>query len=285
MSNDSRKKIDNYSSLILPNKPAIVFNEKEYGKTLVISDLHIGYLYGKNKRGIIVPSSESPEEDLLKLNEEISSDRLIILGDFKDEIFGGTHPLAGRIWQFLNKLLEKTTVTIIKGNHDGKIEELLPEEVELIQPSGLQLKEIVHNKNIGLWHGHASPALDVISSDVTISGHAHPAYSFRDEIGSKITEKVWVKANWLNTNGSNQKRIHLIMPAFNRYIDGYSVDGEYFKMTVIMKEAINFQEAEVFTLDGVLIGTIKELQDSRNILMDTIKQRRISEKNLRKKKK
>ena len=257
--NDS--KINDASSWMIPEKPAILLNEVKHGKTLVISDLHLGYVYNQNKKGIIVPVSKQAEEDLLELVKEYKPRRVIIVGDFKDEIFGSSHPLAGRVWNFLQKILKLTRMTLIKGNHDGKIEELLPENVEVIPSTGMCIKERVFGKTIGLWHGHANPALDVISADITISAHAHPAYTFREEIGTKITEKVWVKAKWRQSE-NNRDRIHIILPAFNRYIDGFSVDSKFFNSIVLMKEGIDFSNAEVFTLDGVLIGTIGHLQEA-----------------------
>ncbi|MHA1461643.1 MAG: metallophosphoesterase [Candidatus Heimdallarchaeota archaeon] len=266
MTNSINKKSVQTNSIIIPDTPAIMFNEKEFNKTLIVSDLHIGYVYGRNKKGIILPESKRPEEDIIQLLDETQPDTLIFLGDFKDEIFGTSHPIAGRIWKFLKQLLEKTAVIIIKGNHDGKIEEVIPEEIKLIQADGLRLTQKETNKSIGLWHGHASPALDVWTADITISAHAHPAYTFRDEIGSKITQKVWVKAKWLNTKEGEPDRMHIIVPPFNRYIDGYSVDSEYFKTIVLMRDAIDFDNAEIFTLDGVLIGTLKNLREDRREL-------------------
>ncbi len=266
MTNSINKKNVQTNSIIIPDTPAIMINEKDFNKTLIVSDLHIGYVYGRNKRGIILPESKRPEDDIIQLLDEIQPDTLIFLGDFKDEIFGTSHPIAGRILKFLRQLLEKTNVIIIKGNHDGKIEEIISEEIKLIQADGLRLTQKETNKSIGLWHGHASPALDVWTADITISAHAHPAYTFRDEIGSKITQKVWVKAKWLNTKEGEPDRIHIIVPPFNRYIDGYSVDSEYFKTIVLMRDAIDFDNAEIFTLDGVLIGTLKNLREDRREL-------------------
>ena len=269
--NDS--KINDASSWMIPEKPAILLNEVKYGKTLVISDLHLGYVYNQNKKGIIVPVSKQAEEDLLELVKEYKPRRVIIVGDFKDEIFGSSHPLAGRVWNFLQRILKLTRLTLIKGNHDGKIEELLPENVEIIASTGMCIKEKVFGKTIGLWHGHANPALDVISADITISAHAHPAYTFRDEIGTKITEKVWVKTKWRHSE-NNQDRIHIILPAFNRYIDGFSVDSKFFNSIVLMKEGIDFSNAEVFTLDGVLIGTIGHLQEARQAFDEEMKRKK-----------
>jgi len=269
--NDS--KISDASSWMIPEKPAILLNEVKHGKTLVISDLHLGYVYNQNKKGIIVPVSKQAEEDLLELVKEYKPRRVIIVGDFKDEIFGSSHPLAGRVWNFLQRILKLTRLTLIKGNHDGKIEELLPENVEVIASTGMCIKERVFGKTIGLWHGHANPALDVISADITISAHAHPAYTFREEIGTKITEKVWVKAKWRQSE-NNRDRIHIILPAFNRYIDGFSVDSKFFNSIVLMKEGIDFSKAEVFTLDGVLIGTIGHLQEARQTFDEEMKRKK-----------
>ena len=113
------------SSWMIPGKPAIEFIDNEVGKTLVIADLHLGFVYGQNKKGILIPVSKSAEEDLVELVEKRKPNRLIILGDFKDEIFGSAHPLAGRAWKLLRRLLNVTRVTIVKGNHDGKIEEIV----------------------------------------------------------------------------------------------------------------------------------------------------------------
>jgi putative SbcD/Mre11-related phosphoesterase len=273
MTGKSEEKKTNYSSLIIPGKPALIFEDATHGSTLVISDLHIGYVYNKNRRGILLPYKQWPEEDLLEFVERLKPNRLIIIGDFKDEIFGTSNPLVQRVWKFLNRLLELTTsVVIIKGNHDGKLEEITPEKVEVASSKGILVTEKHTGKKIGLWHGHAIPALDVMSADITISAHAHPAYAFSDDVGSKITEKVWVKAKWKTEEGN--ERVHLIMPAFNKYIKGYSVDGEFFETIIVMKEAIDFQDAEVFTLDGVLIGKIGELQKQRIIHEEKVKKMR-----------
>jgi len=273
MTGKSEEKKTNYSSLIIPGKPALIFEDATHGSTLVISDLHIGYVYNKNRRGILLPYKQWPEEDLLVFVERLKPNRLIIIGDFKDEIFGTSNPLVQRVWKFLNRLLELTaSVVIIKGNHDGKLEEITPEKVEVASSKGILVTEKHTGKKIGLWHGHAIPALDVMSADITISAHAHPAYAFSDDVGSKITEKVWVKAKWKTEEGN--ERVHLIMPAFNKYIKGYSVDGEFFETIIVMKEAIDFQDAEVFTLDGVLIGKIGELQKQRIIHEEKVKKMR-----------
>ncbi len=273
MTSKSEGKKPNYSSLIIPGKPALIFEDAIHGNTLVICDLHLGYVYNKNRRGILLPYKQWPEEDLLEFVERIKPQRLIIIGDFKDEIFGTSNPLVQRVWKFLNRLLELTaSVVIVKGNHDGKLEEITPKEVEIASAKGIVVTEKHTGKTIGLWHGHAIPALDVMTADITISAHAHPAFSFRDDVGSKITEKVWVKAKWKTEEG--KERIHLIMPAFNKYIDGYSVDKEFFETIVIIKEAIDFLEAEVFTLEGVLIGTIGELQKQRIIHEEKISKMR-----------
>ena len=41
-----------------------------------------------------------------------------------------------------------------------------------------------------------------------------------------------------------------------------------------MKEGIDFNNAEVFTLDGVLIGTIEHLQEARQALEEEMKEKK-----------
>ena len=257
---------------MIPGKPMIIFYEKEHKKTLLISDLHIGFVYGRNTRGILIPNKKLPEEELVEMVIKEKPRRLIILGDFKDEIFGAGNPLTGRIFAFLKKVTKYTRLTIIKGNHDGKIEEFLSEDIEIIPATGLLLK-LEGEKTMGLWHGHATPALDVMNADITISAHCHPAYTFRDEIGSKTTEKVWIKTKWLHSV-DGEERIHIIMPAFNPFIEGYSVDGSSFNMNVTMKDGLDFDNAEVFTLDGVLLGTLSDLQEEKKRIEEFLKEKR-----------
>jgi metallophosphoesterase superfamily enzyme len=121
-----------------------------------------------------------------------------------------------------------------------------------------------NNKSIGIWHGHATPAVDVITADLTISAHVHPAYSFRDNVGSIISEKIWVKAKWIEKKKA--QRTHLIMPAFNSFIDGLSVDHENFTEMLAAINGIDLLKGEAYTLDGVLLGTIGQLQAERKDL-------------------
>jgi hypothetical protein len=250
------KKLD---SLLIPSKPALLFEEENRGLTLVIADLHLGYTYNRISGGIQIPQHARPENEVFQLVDEYTPQQIIFLGDFKDEVFGARKGFLRRMGVFLNKLLIKSEVMIIKGNHDGKIEDFVPEQVEVISSKGICLEEKGNQNKIGLWHGHAYPALDVMNAEITISGHAHPVYHFRELTGAKIVEKVWVKKKWSSEETRKKKRIHLIMPAFNNYITGFPVDEKIFSEFVIVSEAIDFSKAEVFTLEGILLGTIEEL--------------------------
>ncbi|NHJ40738.1 MAG: hypothetical protein FK731_11965 [Asgard group archaeon] len=246
---------------MIPNKPAMLLEDEKRGIILLVADLHLGYLYGKNRKGIILPRSKLPEEELIELVLEVKPNYLIILGDFKDEIFGMKNPLVSRIYDFYNKIKKITKLILIKGNHDGNIEEMFFERIPIIPATGLCLRT-KDGKSIGLWHGHSNPALDVISSDITISAHIHPAFSFKDDLGVITTEKVWVKARWQQTD-NKKERLHIIMPAFNPYIKGRSIDDESFNTLITMKEGIDFKNAEVFTLEGILLGKLQDLQEQK----------------------
>ncbi|MEA2070177.1 MAG: metallophosphoesterase [Asgard group archaeon] len=252
-------------SYFIPGKPALLLPTKEYGTTLVLADLHIGYVYGRNRRGIKIPYEKRPEEDIVKITKEFQPNHIIIVGDFKDEIYGAAKALVKRIEGFLQKIPQETSLTIIKGNHDGLIEQFLPNYINIEPPTGLLLELLETQETVGLWHGHAFPNPLVQNADITLSGHGHPAYTFRETTGATQTIKVWIKSKWQFSKSNKKPRNHIFMPAFNKYINGYPINEAYFESIINFKEALEFDKSKVFTLDGVLLGTLKELQEIKTI--------------------
>ncbi|RJS88601.1 metallophosphoesterase, partial [Candidatus Bathyarchaeota archaeon] len=122
-------------------------------RTLVISDLHIGWEISLAEEGIYIPSQT--KRLFTRLKEIIFSerpDRLIILGDVKHTIA----KIEAEEWRdvpdfFENVLSMIRRVQIVPGNHDGEIEALLPEGVELLPSRGIIIGDI------GVFHGHTWP--------------------------------------------------------------------------------------------------------------------------------
>ena len=93
---------------------------KKY-RTLVISDLHLGYEEALNKRGILIPRSQFKDviERLNKILISKSIETIVITGDLKHE-FG---VISDSGWKNISKVIDLLLehckkLIIIKGNHD-----------------------------------------------------------------------------------------------------------------------------------------------------------------------
>jgi len=61
------------------------------GKTLVVSDLHIGIEHSFRKSGIKIPSgTENMKKSILEMIDETGAEKLVILGDLKHKVPGIT---------------------------------------------------------------------------------------------------------------------------------------------------------------------------------------------------
>tara|TARA_Y100000310_G_C20543968_1_gene744688 strand:+ start:93 stop:989 length:897 start_codon:yes stop_codon:yes gene_type:complete len=93
-------------------------------RTLIVTDLHIGYEESLNKQGLMVPRFQFDEimkrlDSIFKKLKSKKIERIIINGDLKHEF--GT--ISGQEWRNTLKLLDYFSehcndVILIKGNHD-----------------------------------------------------------------------------------------------------------------------------------------------------------------------
>ncbi len=213
------------------DEPALVI-----GKTLVIADLHLGFEYELLAKGINIPSqSESMLKKIKRLLRENKCKELIIIGDLKHTIANLAWPEQEEIADFMGKLEKLVRVQVVKGNHDGNIENYLK---QVHPPQGFDYK--------GYWimHGHAKPPASALKKTI-IMGHIHPVVRFKDRLGGSITEQVWVIA----------KNV-IVMPAFNELpggVDARELDGA-------MAKLLHMERAELYLLDGLNLGKISQLK-------------------------
>jgi metallophosphoesterase superfamily enzyme len=160
----------------------------------------------------------------------------------------------------MNRIIEKFEwVGVIPGNHDGDLYAVLPDMVELIDPDGIVLNDILFT------HGHKR--LDTIlekksregnTVKTVIVGHFHPAVELVDDLGYRYILPVWVRGLL------SEKTEILLMPAFNENIgklivnnpDKISEDLRGF----LKSGSMNLQESEAYSLDLVFLGKIGSLQ-------------------------
>ena len=260
-------------------------------RVLVVADLHIGWEVALAKQGIHVPS-QTPKilDRILQLIKSCKPTTLIFLGDVKHTIA----KIEMEEWRDIPDFFEAlgkaiSDIQVVPGNHDGNLEPLLPEAVKILPYTGVALG------HVGLFHGHAWPAPELLGCRSLITGHLHPMIAFRDPVGFRITRQVWVKAECHTTELARSLLKHLrvkidkdpaalmqdrfnvklrsskffIMPSINDFLGGQpinkrgvgkTVKSRRFIGPVLRSGSVDIGNAEAYLLDGTLLGTVNQLR-------------------------
>ncbi|MCS7096781.1 MAG: metallophosphoesterase [Nitrososphaerota archaeon] len=259
---------------LIPHPAALI----KSGETcaLAIADLHIGWEVALSEKGIHVPAQTL--KLLRRLKALISThkpNKLIILGDVKHTIATAELSEWHDVPDFFNEIrLHVKEVEVIRGNHDGNLEPLLPEDVKLLPSTGTIIG------NVGLIHGHRWPPLSLLKCKTIMMGHIHPTIALRDPAGFRITRQIWVKAKCSPDKlASALTKKHeadildikpktcqiFIMPSFNDFLGGKPLNEELDEEEealgpLLRSGAFDLENAEAYLLDGTFLGTLKQLQ-------------------------
>jgi hypothetical protein len=258
---------------------------------MAISDLHIGWEMSLFAEGIHVPT-QTPKllKRLIDLLSKYKPDELLVLGDVKHTVATAEKMEWYDIPDFFNALKKRVQrISIIRGNHDGNLEPLLPEGITILPATGVAFD------GVGFFHGHQWPSPALLKCKTLVMGHVHPVVVFRDPAGFRVTRQVWVKANcdgsklsevllrknrikversaeetFYKLHGMKPKASQLfIMPSFNDFLGGRPLNArrvagssraEVVTGPVLRSEAVDMRVAEAYLLDGTLLGTIEQLR-------------------------
>jgi putative SbcD/Mre11-related phosphoesterase len=273
---------------LLPYPAALIKTDKT--RIMAIADLHIGWEMALSQRGIHVPS-QTPKL-LKKLTDLLSAykpEKLLILGDVKHTVATAEIGEWQDIPDFFNELKRQIEdIIIIRGNHDGNLEPLLPENIKILPATGTAIDEV------GFFHGHRWPSPTLLGCKTLVMAHVHPTIALRDPAGFRITRQVWVKIgcdkNQLTQILLKKHKIKtvenaeetlfkhyrirpktsqlFIMPSFNDFLGGRPLNERKFAGKtderivgpVLRSEAVDMKNAEVYLLDGTFLGTLSQLQ-------------------------
>ena len=191
---------------------------------------------------------------------------------------------------FCEAIQEKVPdIQVILGNHDGNLEPILPETIEILPSTGAIIADV------GLFHGHAWPAPELLGCRSLFTGHLHPTVAIRDPMGFRMTRQVWVKApcdgerlaksllkhlgakknnNNPSSTLNSQFKVKLkvsqlfIMPSFNQFLGGRPINErkrgkkktKMFIGPILRSGSVNIDDAEVYLLDGTFLGTVNQLK-------------------------
>ncbi|MEM2106093.1 MAG: metallophosphoesterase [Candidatus Bathyarchaeia archaeon] len=274
---------------LTPHPAAIIKTQK--ARTLVIADLHIGWEMALAEKGIHIPTQTLRLlKNLLTLISKNKPDALLILGDVKHTVAKAEIGEWQDIPEFFNQLKNHIKeITVIRGNHDGNLEPLLPEGIKLQPATGTTID------GIGLFHGHRWPPPTLLKCETLIMGHVHPVLAFKDPAGFRITRQVWIKAecdavglaevllqkHGIKIERSPEETLRIrykikpktrklfIMPSFNDSLGGKplneaktrgEMEAEKIVGPILRSRAVKMDEAEAYLLDGTFLGTLSQLE-------------------------
>lgn len=241
----------------------------EDSEVLVVGDLHLGISAELSRKGIELPNQiREVQRRLQRIIREEEAEQLFFLGDIKHNI-----PITSRQeWEnlprFFSDLGEEVEIDVVVGNHDGDIQGLIPKEVGLHGSKGTT----IGGGRIGLLHGHAWPAPELMRAEEIIMGHNHPIIEFRDDLGGRVKEPAWMKTrvNVENLPEELQEEVDgegprvTIAPAFSKLVGGEAINkktDEKLLGPLFNADAIEIDGSEIYLLDGTFLGKLEDLRE------------------------
>lgn len=229
--------------MFVTNQKAILLEGR-----LVIADLHLGITRDLYRAGVSLPSQLRPFiERIHALKKLTHAKELVLLGDVKHNVPGISFQELREIPELLASL-RFSRITITKGNHDGKIESLVPDSGKI------RIRKSVVVGDYLLTHGHRG----VETKKNIIIGHNHPNVKFTDSMGNAYIEPVWIRA-------SSAGRKIIVMPAFNELAGSMVVNdpkasSEGYKpfLGPIAKKIVR-EKAKLSLIDGTDLGLLEDV--------------------------
>lgn len=224
--------------MFIVNKPVM-----KIGNSIILADIHIGITKDIWEKGVRMPSQSTRLAKRINLiGKEVGAKELVLLGDVKHRIPFPSREEEKEIPEFFS-FLKFRKITIIKGNHDGNIERIIPK--------GIKVKKSISLGRYFLTHGHRHVSTN---KKIIVIGHNQPHIKFLDEMGASYIEPVWVKGI---LNGRYKGKKIIIIPAFNELAGATIVNKD--KMLGPIAKCIDKSRTHCYLLDGTDIGTIKDL--------------------------
>ncbi len=197
-------------------------------KTLLIGDLHLGFEESLTKQGILLPKFQLQEtiRRLDKILTNLDVEEIVITGDLKHEFGKILTTEMNDTLDFLDHLLKKYKVAIIKGNHDTILS-------YIAQKRNIELKQYYRINDIFICHGDKLfNNLDFFNSKTLVIGHEHPAVSLINNNRSE-TFKCFLCGKY------KDKEI-IVLPSFNVLVDGSDILREQILSPYLRQDISNF---------------------------------------------
>ncbi|MCL5102298.1 MAG: metallophosphoesterase [Candidatus Marsarchaeota archaeon] len=224
--------------------------------------MHIGAERRLSEKGVRVYEVwKAMASKILTLSKTFSVTGVILLGDIKDSILYPESWEQRDIKLFFGEL-SGLEVKMLKGNHDGHINDLL----------SMETHEELMVGDYALLHGNKWPSEKAMKKRNIITGHNHIAVNIIDENGAVYSEKAYIiakadkdKIKEFYANSKAEKLI--VMPAFNPLIMGMPVSKERpdkENINPLLRNGLfNYGEADVYSINGSYMGKVKNLSAAK----------------------
>ena len=246
----------------VPDEPAAVTDCGEE-RALVLADYHAGLETALRRDGVEVRSRAADRrERTRRLLVRTEADRVVFLGDLANAIGSPGREEREELGDLLSALTARVPVTVVKGNHDGGVEEVVDDlgvdDVTVADGPGTQIG------TVGFAHGHTWPSREVLSAGTVCVAHEHPAVRLEDEVGGRRVERAWLRgrldpAPFVEHHGEVEIDGDLVVfPAFNELTGGtwINVPGQGF-LSPFLPEGL--ADGEAYLLDGTRLGDYRRV--------------------------
>jgi putative SbcD/Mre11-related phosphoesterase len=246
----------------VPGAPAAVA-DLPGESALVLADYHAGLEVALRHDGVEVRSQANERRQTVRdLLARTDADRLVVLGDLANAIGEPGPEERDEIERLLDAVTTQVPVTVVKGNHDGEIEDVVDDfDRTTVTPGhGARFGDV------GFAHGHTWPAPDVLAADVVCVAHEHPNVKLEDEVGGSRAERAWLRGRLAPAPFRDQFPDQdlavdgdlVVFPAFNDLTGGTWVDvaGQKF-LSPFLPDGL--AEGEAYLLDGTRLGDYRRV--------------------------
>ncbi|MCI4371737.1 MAG: metallophosphoesterase [Thermoplasmata archaeon] len=218
-------------------------------RTLVISDLHLGFEGALAEQGVSIPRFQRRVilERLGKLLDRVNAERVVIAGDFKHEFSKNLVDEWVEVKQVLRFLKERVTPVLVRGNHDNYL-------ATITGDLALPLHDRADIGGYTIVHGHE----EVTTLHPIVMGHEHPAVKLKDELGATVSVPAFLVTERL-----------IVLPAFSPLALGVDVSSYPYLSPILNRTPID--DARVIGVDekeGLLdFGSVSRLKSIRGALL------------------
>lgn len=218
-------------------------------RTLVISDLHLGFEGALAEQGVSIPRFQRKVilERLGRMLDRVRAERVVVAGDFKHEFSRNLVDEWVEVKQVLRFLKERVTPVLVRGNHDNYLATILGD-------LGMDLLDRADVAGHTIVHGHE----EVSTLHPIVMGHEHPAVKLKDELGATVSVPAFLASERL-----------IVLPAFSPLALGVDVSSFPYLSPILNRSDIG--DARVIGVDereGLLdFGRVQGLREIRAALL------------------